>query len=32
LRIVFAQLDILEYRRSYDECIDRVKTALLRAG
>jgi predicted nucleotidyltransferase component of viral defense system len=29
LRIVFAQLDVLEYRRSYDECVDLVRAALL---
>lgn len=32
LRLVFAQLDVLEYRRSYDECLDLMKKALLAAG
>jgi hypothetical protein len=32
LRVVFAQLDVLEYRPSYDECVDLVKAALVAAG
>ncbi|WP_230979696.1 nucleotidyl transferase AbiEii/AbiGii toxin family protein [Steroidobacter gossypii] len=32
LRAVFSQLAILEYRRSYDECVDIVRTALINAG
>jgi hypothetical protein len=28
LRVVFAQLDVLDYRRSYDECVDLVRAAL----
>jgi predicted nucleotidyltransferase component of viral defense system len=32
LRLVFAQLDVLEYQRSYDECVDLVKRALLASG
>lgn len=32
LRVVFAQLDVLEYRRSYDECVETVRAALLTAG
>jgi predicted nucleotidyltransferase component of viral defense system len=32
LRLVFEQLDVLEYRRSYNECLDLVKAALLAAG
>jgi predicted nucleotidyltransferase component of viral defense system len=31
LRLVFAQLDVLEYRRSYDECVDLVVAALVAA-
>lgn len=32
LREVFSQLAVLEYRRSYDECVQIVRTALLNAG
>lgn len=32
LRAVFAQLAILEYRRSYDECVDIVRGTLINAG
>lgn len=32
LRLVFAQLDVLEYRRSYEECLELVKAALVAAG
>jgi predicted nucleotidyltransferase component of viral defense system len=32
LRTVFAQLDVLEYRRSYDQCVEIVATALREAG
>lgn len=32
LREVFSQLAVLEYRRSYDECVEIVRTALLDAG
>jgi hypothetical protein len=31
LRTTFAALEVLEYRRTYDECLETVKKALARA-